>query len=31
MKEILERYSVPLRLGPADLDEARAEAADLET
>ena len=31
MKEILERYSVPLRLGPANLDAARAEAADLET
>lgn len=29
MKEILERYSVPLRLGPATLAEARAEAATL--
>lgn len=29
MKEILERYGVPLRLGPATLDEARAEAAAL--
>lgn len=30
MKEILERHRVPLRLGPADPDEARAEAQVLE-
>ncbi len=30
MKEILDRHSVPLRLGPATVAEARAEAATLE-
>jgi len=30
MKEILERHRVPLRLGPANLKEARAEVAELE-
>jgi predicted HTH domain antitoxin len=30
MKEILERQDVPLRLGPASLEEARAEKAALE-
>ncbi|GAB4533180.1 MAG: hypothetical protein Kow0063_14790 [Anaerolineae bacterium] len=30
MKEILERHGVSLRLGPASIEEARAEAAVLE-
>ena len=30
MKEILERHDVLLRLGPASIEEARAEAAALE-
>ena len=30
MKEILERYDVPLRLGPASIEEAKAEIAALE-
>ncbi len=30
MKELLERHSIPLRLGPANLTEARAEVAALE-
>jgi predicted HTH domain antitoxin len=30
MKEILERHGVPLRLGPASIEEARAEADTLE-
>jgi len=30
MKEILERYDVPLRLGPASIEEAKAEMAALE-
>jgi predicted HTH domain antitoxin len=30
MKELLERHRVPLRLGPVDLAEARAEAQTLE-
>ena len=29
MKEILERHGVPLRLGPASIEEARAEGATL--
>ena len=29
MKEILERHDVPLRLGPASIEEARAEVAAL--
>ena len=29
MKEILERHDVPLRLGPASIEEARAEVATL--
>ena len=30
MKEILERYAVPLRLGPASIEEAKAEIATIE-
>jgi hypothetical protein len=30
MKEILERRDVPLRLGPASIEEAKAEIAALE-
>jgi len=30
MKEILEQYGVPLRLGPASIEEARGELAALE-
>ena len=30
MKEILERYDVPLRLGPASIKEAKAEIAAIE-
>ena len=30
MKEILERHGVPLRLGPATLEQARAEALTLQ-
>ena len=30
MKEILERYEVPLRLGPASIKEAQAEIATIE-
>jgi predicted HTH domain antitoxin len=30
MKEILERHDVPLRLGPASIDDAKAEIAAIE-
>lgn len=30
MKEIIERYQVPLRLGPASVEEARAEVTTLQ-
>jgi hypothetical protein len=30
MKEVLERQGVPLRLGPASIEEARSEGATLE-
>jgi predicted HTH domain antitoxin len=30
MKEIIERHNIPLRLGPATVEEAHAEAATLE-